>query len=193
MTRRKLFHRVIFTRALAVRVTEIPPRRVKLFRWPWERPPLVTIWEPEHLQLFKEFRGNTGCQRISNVDGTATGVTSGTEPSASVVAACSAGRDRDRGQPLGKDEQIGHEQIGPSSKEIAVRAPNRHRTRTQESRRHVCTGQQGVRRSPRGAPSWQPAIRVISSLKFFQTAGGEYEAAAAGDRDYQSAGRRAAH
>ena len=44
MTRRKLFHRVIFTRALAVRVTEI--RRVTLFRWPWERPPFVTIWTP---------------------------------------------------------------------------------------------------------------------------------------------------
>ena len=51
MTRRKLFHRVIFTRALAVRVTEI--RRVTLFRWPWERPPFARIWTPEHLQLFK--------------------------------------------------------------------------------------------------------------------------------------------
>jgi hypothetical protein len=51
-SRRKLFHRVIFTRALAVRVTEI--HRVTLFRWPWERPPFVTIWEPEHLQLCKE-------------------------------------------------------------------------------------------------------------------------------------------
>jgi hypothetical protein len=44
-SRRKLFHRVIFTRALAVRVTEI--RRVTLFRWPWERPPFVTIREPK--------------------------------------------------------------------------------------------------------------------------------------------------
>jgi hypothetical protein len=46
MTRRKLFHRVIFTRALAVRVTEI--RRVTLFRWPWER------LELKHLQLCKD-------------------------------------------------------------------------------------------------------------------------------------------
>ena len=52
MTRRKLFHRVIFTRSLAVRVTEI--RRVTLFRWPWERPPFVTIWEVENLRVFRE-------------------------------------------------------------------------------------------------------------------------------------------
>jgi hypothetical protein len=50
--RRKFFHRVIFTRALAVRVTEI--RRVPLFRWPWERSSFVTIWAAEHRQLFKE-------------------------------------------------------------------------------------------------------------------------------------------
>ena len=52
MTRRKLFHRVIFTRALAVRVTEI--RRVTLFRWPWERPPFAPIWKPERLLLCKD-------------------------------------------------------------------------------------------------------------------------------------------
>jgi hypothetical protein len=41
MTRRKFSHRVIFTRALAVRVTEI--RRVPLFQWPWERSSFVTV------------------------------------------------------------------------------------------------------------------------------------------------------
>jgi hypothetical protein len=40
LTRRKFFHRVIFTRARAVRVTEI--RRVTLFRWPWEQAAAVT-------------------------------------------------------------------------------------------------------------------------------------------------------
>jgi hypothetical protein len=52
VTRRKLFHRVIFTRSLAVRVTEI--RRVTPFRWPWEQSPFVTIWELKHLQLFRD-------------------------------------------------------------------------------------------------------------------------------------------
>jgi hypothetical protein len=60
-SRRKLFHRVIFTRALAVRVTEI--RRVTLFRWPWERPPFVTIREPEHLHLFKDSALFSDCRR----------------------------------------------------------------------------------------------------------------------------------
>jgi hypothetical protein len=49
--RRKLFHRVIFTRALAVRVTEI--RSITLFGWPWEQSS-TSIWAPEHIQLFKE-------------------------------------------------------------------------------------------------------------------------------------------
>jgi hypothetical protein len=52
MTRRKFFHRVIFTRTLAVRVIEI--RRVPLLRWPWEQSSFVTVWAAEQPQLFRE-------------------------------------------------------------------------------------------------------------------------------------------
>jgi hypothetical protein len=52
MTRRKFLHRVIFTRALAVRVIEI--RCVPLFRRPWGQSSFVTIWAPEHLEFFRD-------------------------------------------------------------------------------------------------------------------------------------------
>jgi hypothetical protein len=50
--RRKFFHRIIFIRVLAIRVTDI--RRVPLFQWPWERSSSGTIWVPGNLQRFKE-------------------------------------------------------------------------------------------------------------------------------------------